>query len=73
MVIDYIDKNRHISKRLYRSDCININKSWFKDVSRFVNNEDHQNIIVIDDIPYCHLTLRSKFSINFKNNIHLLK
>lgn len=60
MVIDYIDKNHLINKRLYRSDCLNINKSYFKDVSKFSIGYDTKNIIVIDDLPECHLSYKSK-------------
>ena len=56
-VIDFIDRNRYISGRYYRSDCINIDNKWFKDISKH-GYEEHQTII-IDDLPHCHLKYKS--------------
>lgn len=56
-VINYIDKNRVISKRYYRSDCVNISNNWYKDVSKYCH--DNRRLIIIDDLPQCHLHYKS--------------
>ena len=58
-VIDLIDKNKVILGRYYRSDCVNINSSWYKDVSKY--GYDEKDIIIIDDIPQCHLQFKSTY------------
>jgi Dullard-like phosphatase family protein len=61
-VIDYVDKNRLISQRYYRQDCLNIDSYWYKDVSKY--GFDERKLIIIDDIPNCHLSYR-------RNIIHI--
>jgi RNA polymerase II subunit A small phosphatase-like protein len=63
-VIDCIDKGKLISGRYYRSDCINIDNKWFKDISRHGYEAD--KVIIIDDLPHCHLKYKSKLIINFR-------
>ena len=58
-VIDHIDKNKLITKRYYRTDCINVGSNWYKDVSKW--GYDEKRVIVIDDLPNCHLTFRSMY------------
>jgi Dullard-like phosphatase family protein len=56
-IIDYIDKNKVIANRYYRHDCVYINNTWCKDVSKFV--AEMSRLIIIDDTPECHLKFKS--------------
>jgi Dullard-like phosphatase family protein len=56
-IIDHIDKNKLITRRLYRTDCNFIDKYWYKDVKKFGYEEN--KCIIIDDAPHCHLQFKS--------------
>lgn len=53
-IIDYIDKNKLIVKRYYRSDCINVANMFYKDVGKY--NFEEKRLIIIDDSPHLHLS-----------------
>jgi len=53
-IIDYIDKNKIISNRFYRHDCLNMSNVYYKDVSRY--NFEEKKLIIIDDSPHCHVS-----------------
>lgn len=53
-IIDHIDKNKLISARYYRQDCLNIGNVYYKDLSQYSFEE--KNLIIIDDSPHCHLS-----------------
>lgn len=59
-VLDYIDKNSKISKRLFKTECIKVNNIILKDVSRYLQNICPQNLIIIDDIPEVHISYKGK-------------
>jgi RNA polymerase II subunit A small phosphatase-like protein len=63
-IIDHIDKNKFISKRLYRQDCLNVGSFWYKDASKCFYDE--REVVIIDDIPNCHLSYKSKFKNYFR-------
>ena len=56
-IVDYIDKNKVISARYYREDCLMQTNSFFKDVSKC--GLDEQRTLIIDDNPKCHLAYKS--------------
>lgn len=58
-IIDYIDKNKLISARYYRENCVNEGNLWYKDVSKY--GFDERRVLIIDDTPGCHLTCKGKF------------
>jgi Dullard-like phosphatase family protein len=57
-IIDYIDKNRLIKTRYYRENCVFQGNNWYKDVSKY--GYDERKVLIIDDMPKCHLTYRCK-------------
>lgn len=56
-IIDYIDKNKLISARYYREDCVPKLNQYFKDVSKF--GFDEQKTLIVDDNNKCHLAYKS--------------
>ena len=52
-IIDYIDKYKVISKRLFREDCFNINGTYYKD--SWKHGFDCKKVIIVDDLPEVHL------------------
>jgi Dullard-like phosphatase family protein len=58
-IIDYIDKNKLISARYYRENCVNEGNLWYKDVSKY--GFDERRVLIIDDTPGCHLTCKGNF------------
>ena len=52
-IIDYIDKYKVISKRLFREDCFKINETYYKDFSK--HGFDSKNVIIVDDSPEVHV------------------
>jgi Dullard-like phosphatase family protein len=61
-IVDHIDKNKLISTRYYREDCLMKASSIFKDVSKC--GIDEQRTLIIDDSPKCHLSFKSTLLLN---------
>lgn len=55
-VIDYIDKTKVISRRLYRSDCYRLNNGFYKDVAS--HGYQQNKVVIIDDMPNSHIKYR---------------
>jgi len=51
-IINFIDKNKVISQRFYRSSCVKKNDIHVKDVSKFFFDE--KRLVIVDDFPECH-------------------
>ena len=58
-IVDYIDKNKLISARYYRENCLIKLNQLHKDVSKF--GLDEQRTLIIDDNSKCHLAYKSIF------------
>ena len=52
-IIDYIDKNKVISKRLFREDCYKTNDNYYKDFRK--QGFDSKKVIIVDDSPEIHI------------------
>lgn len=55
-IINYIDNNKCIQKKLCRKDCIYSNGKYLKDIKKLnLKKNDNDRIIIIDDSPNCYL------------------
>jgi len=59
-IINFIDKNRRISKRFYQEDCIDKASDLYKDVK--AKGFEESKVIIIDDNEVGHLTYKSKIN-----------
>ncbi len=55
-IIDYIDKNKVISRRLFRNDCFKINDIYYKDFWK--HGFDSKKVIIVDDSPEVHVNAK---------------
>lgn len=66
-IINLVDKNKRISRRFYKEDCVNKDSNLYKDV--MVKGFEESRVIIIDDDEVSHLTYKSKMKLILDNII----